>query len=70
MGVPEESRPYSPHLTIARVREPAGLKAAMLLEGLVDVPFGVAHIDAITLFQSRLSPKGPRYIPLERISLA
>ena len=69
MGVPEESRPYSPHLTVARVREAAGLKTATLLEGLVDVPLGVAHIDAITLFQSRLSPKGPTYLPLERIPL-
>ena len=69
-GIPEESRPYNPHLTVARVREPAGLTSVPLLEGLEDMPFGVARIDAITLFQSRLSPKGSTYIPLERIPLA
>jgi 2'-5' RNA ligase len=70
LGIAEESRPYTPHLTLARVREPAGLKSASLLEGLRDVRIGKTHIDAITLFESKLSPKGPTYVPLERIPFA
>ena len=70
MAIPEESRSYRPHLTLARVREAAGLRAATLLDGLAEEPLGTAHIDAITLFQSRLSPKGPTYVPLDRIPLA
>jgi 2'-5' RNA ligase len=67
LGVSREDRPYSPHLTLARVREPAGLRTAGLLEGLTDQTLGTTRIDAITLFQSKLSPKGPTYTPLVRI---
>src|SRR4029079_5688212 len=31
--VPAEDRPYAPHLTLARVKEPAGLSRGALLEG-------------------------------------
>jgi RNA 2',3'-cyclic 3'-phosphodiesterase len=67
LGVPEESRAYSPHLTLARVREPAALKTARLLEGLTERRIGTVHVDAITLFHSKLSPKGPTYTPLLRV---
>ena len=69
LGIPEEDRAYSPHLTLARVREPAGLKTAHLVEGLTDRQFGTARIGAITLFQSKLSPKGPTYTSLLHIPL-
>ena len=67
--VPPEDRPYSPHLTLARVKEPAGLAKTALLEGLATRHFGRVHVDAITLFESRLSPKGPAYVPLQRTAL-
>jgi len=67
LGIPEEERAYSPHLTLARVREPAGLRSARLLEGLTDNRLGTVRIDAITLFHSKLSSKGPTYTPLLRI---
>jgi 2'-5' RNA ligase len=69
IGVPGEERPYSPHLTLARVREPAGLRSARLLEGLTETTIGTVQVDAITLFQSKLSPKGPTYLALLRIPL-
>ena len=69
LGIPDGDRAYSPHLTLARVREPAGLRSARLLEGLTDRPLGTSRIDAITLFHSKLSPKGPTYTPLLRIAL-
>ena len=69
VGVPGEERSYSPHLTLARVREPAGLRSARLLEGLTETTIGTVWVDAITLFQSKLSPKGPTYLPLLRIPL-
>jgi len=68
LGIPNEDRPYSPHLTLARVREPAGLRASSLFEGLSPNP-GQTCVDAITLFQSQLSPKGPTYTVLERTPL-
>jgi 2'-5' RNA ligase len=69
LGIPEEDRFYSPHLTLARVRDPAGLKSARLLDGLADHRIGTTLIDAITLFQSRLSPNGPTYTPMVRTPL-
>jgi 2'-5' RNA ligase len=66
LGIVGEERPYTPHLTLARVREPAGLRSTPLLDGLREGPLGTTVIDAITLFQSRLSPKGPTYIALAR----
>ena len=67
--VPGEDRPYSPHLTLARVKEPAGLSRTVLLEGLATRPFGRVHVDAITLFESRLSPKGATHVPVQRTAL-
>jgi RNA 2',3'-cyclic 3'-phosphodiesterase len=67
--VPAEARPYAPHLTLARVKDPAGLARADLLEGLGARHFGRVHVDAITLFESRLSPKGSAYVPLQRTAL-
>ena len=67
--VPPEDRPYSPHLTLARVKEPAGLSRATLLDGLAGQQFGRVHVDAITLYESRLSPKGATHVPLQRTAL-
>lgn len=69
LGVPREERAYSPHLTLARVREPAGLRSARLVDGLAEHTVGTTRIETITLFHSRLSPKGPTYLPLLRIPL-
>ncbi|HVZ24249.1 MAG TPA: RNA 2',3'-cyclic phosphodiesterase [Vicinamibacterales bacterium] len=70
LGIPPEDRPYTPHLTLARVRETAGLKSAPLFERLGTTALGVSRVSAVTLFESRLSPKGPTYVPLQRTPLA
>jgi 2'-5' RNA ligase len=67
--VSPEDRPFSPHLTLARVKEPAGLSRASLFEGLTTRHFGRVHVDAITLFESRLSSKGATHVPLQRTAL-
>jgi RNA 2',3'-cyclic 3'-phosphodiesterase len=64
-GMPPEERPYRPHVTIARVREPAGLRASPLLDEFDARAFGASSVETITLFQSRLSPKGSVYVPLQ-----
>ena len=69
-GVPREERPYNPHLTLARVRDAAGLRSAPLLDSLRDISLGTTSVDAITLFESRLSPNGPTYVALARTPLA
>jgi 2'-5' RNA ligase len=65
-GIAAEERPYSPHLTLARVREAAGLRSAALLGAVHDRILGATTVEAITLFESRLSPKGPTYVALQR----
>jgi 2'-5' RNA ligase len=69
VGVPRESRPFSPHLTLARVRDPAGLPGARIVQGVTAPPHPGGLVDAITLFESRLSPKGPMYTALQHTPL-
>jgi 2'-5' RNA ligase len=68
-GIPAEDRPFSPHLTLARVRDAQGLRPASLLERHRDVELGPMRVEAITLFESRLSPKGPTYVALRQTPL-
>jgi RNA 2',3'-cyclic 3'-phosphodiesterase len=69
VGVPPEERPYSPHLTLGRVKEGSGLKTAAIFSGLDTVVLGTTSVEAITLFESRVSSKGPTYIALQRTVL-
>jgi 2'-5' RNA ligase len=65
-----DDRDYHPHLTLGRVKNPAGLRPAVLLKGLEQAVFGGVPVGAVTLFESRLSSTGPTYIPLGRTALA
>ena len=69
VGIPPEARAYSPHLTLGRVKEAAGLKAAALFRDLTDVVLGTTAVGAITLFESRVSSKGPTYLPMQKTRL-
>ncbi len=68
-GVPVEDRPYRPHLTLARVREAAGLRPSRLFEGVEATSLGTTRVEAITLFESRLASHGPEYVPVLRTPL-
>jgi 2'-5' RNA ligase len=57
-GVAPDHRPFSPHLTLGRVRLAAGLRAGSLLEGLTDVGLGDLRVDRAVLMESRLSAAG------------
>lgn len=67
---PGDERGFHPHLTLGRVKSPAGLRPAVLLEGLEGAVFGVVRVGAVTLFESRLSSSGPTYVALGRTELA
>jgi 2'-5' RNA ligase len=71
LGIPREPRPYSPHLTIARVkavlgRDYAGLRT--MLRG-VAAEAGTCRVQHVTVFRSRVSAKGAVYEPLLRVPL-
>ena len=70
LGFEAERRPYSAHLTIARVKEaerPHRRIREVVRE--LDADAGRCRIGAVTLFRSRLSPKGAAYEPLLRVAL-
>ena len=73
-----ENEPFTPHLTLARLREPV---PRTKMAEIIDIPAsaGPSRIDRVTLYESRLSPAsldlrsgrpevarraGPAYIPL------
>jgi 2'-5' RNA ligase len=71
LGLEPERREYSPHLTIARIKD-MNRRDAGPLRAALDMPadrFG-ADVGAVTLFRSRLSPKGARYEALLRVPLS
>ena len=69
-GVAPEERPFSPHVTLGRVREPR--RAPALSEALAASAtrrFGHVAIESIALMRSDLSPRGARYTELARLPL-
>lgn len=62
LGVPVEGRPFSPHLTLARIKEPVSLTAlrAALAE-FANPDFGQFMADRFFLYRSTLKPGGSEY---------
>jgi 2'-5' RNA ligase len=70
LNIERDDRPFHPHVTLARVREPAGLRTSALLEGRRGLHLGTTRAEAITLFESRPSPRGPTYVARQRAFLS
>lgn len=68
LGFPREAKEFSPHITIARVKEysPA-LKPK--IDELKNMDFGACEINEILLKKSVLTPKGPIYTTVHKRSL-
>ena len=64
-GFAPESRPFRPHLTLGRVRDPA----APDLEGAPEPALAPFPVREAVLFRSELRQSGARYTPLERMAL-
>ncbi len=70
LGKPPDDRPFRGHLTLARVARVAR-GAAVDLRAIVGGAMEAAwEVDAVCLVESRLSPSGARYEPLESFPLA
>ena len=63
-GFPREPKPFKPHLTVARLREPH--EAAALSEAHRRTPFGPHLFEVLefVLMRSQLGPGGSRYTPV------
>jgi len=70
VGVAVESRRFHPHITLARWR--GARPADRTRIGAIDEGGEVArvHVDHVTLFESRLSPRGPTYTAVSRATLS
>ena len=71
IGWPKENRKYAAHLTLCRVRNSrAGVKLARLAGEYSDFKLGTIIAEAVTVFQSELTPSGPIYTVLGNYELA
>jgi len=64
-GWPPESREYTGHLTLCRVKNPkAGARLAEIIENYRDFKLGTTPVDSVHVYQSQLTPSGPVYTVL------
>ena len=71
LGFEAETRPFSAHLTLARIKEIGSHAARQLRELVRDAQPSNARcrIDSATVFKSELSPRGSRYSALLHVPL-
>jgi RNA 2',3'-cyclic 3'-phosphodiesterase len=67
LGYAREARAYTPHLTLARMKSLAPIRGPLPIAPTELLPFSIDHL---TLYRSRLSPRGAVYEALERFALA
>lgn len=73
LGLRAEERPFTPHLTLARVREEARpeerQKLSELVTGIAAMPAHGFSVDAVHLMKSQLTRTGPVYTRLACVVL-
>jgi len=65
IGAPRERRPFEPHLTLGRLRDPLRVE----LERAPPTESVAWTVSEVVLYESRLSNEGARHIPLARFPL-
>jgi len=70
LGYPRERRDFSPHVTVARVKDARGLDAVrQVVEAHSEGTFGEVLVDRVRLKKSLLTPQGPVYSTVEEVLL-
>ena len=70
LGFKKEKRPFSPHLTLGRVRTSRNKECLLeVLQQYETMAFGKQAISSIKLKKSELTPKGPVYTTLREVTL-
>jgi RNA 2',3'-cyclic 3'-phosphodiesterase len=67
LGVERESRPYRPHVTLARFKRPGNAEPLLQTAALTEQ---AVHLDRLCLFESRPGRHGSEHIPLAEASLS
>ena len=73
LGFVAGTRPYSAHLTIARVSAPLRARERALIRqamSTVEAEAGWCRVESLTVYRSRTSPKGAAYERLLRVPLS
>jgi len=70
-GFTTETRPFNPHLTLARVKSARNAEAIRAATAAQEtVLFGTCRAEEIVVYSSQLTKKGPIYLPMGRAALA
>lgn len=69
LGFPRESRPFRPHVTLARIKFRPPPELATWLRETAQTEFGPQRAEEVILFQSILAPRGSVYTPLHVVKL-
>ena len=71
VGFEPEARPFSAHLTLARIKDAPGASSAAIREAIRHIRPAPArsHVTEAVVFDSRTSPQGSTYTPLLRVPL-
>lgn len=68
-GFEKEKRPFSPHLTVGRVRSPKSIENAIAEMKMDEFDAGSFEADSVLIMQSDLHPDGAVHTPLATIKL-
>lgn len=70
LGFQREKKPFSPHLTLGRVRDAKAKKVLRtMFEKIPSDPIGSFTVEQLTFYKSELMPQGPVYGILKQINL-
>jgi 2'-5' RNA ligase len=68
--IPQDERPFSPHITLARLKLPASRESAAFLDRPFRLESPTVSAEEFILFESRLTPAGAIHTPLKRFRLS
>lgn len=67
LGFPKEQRAFTPHLTLARIREEGDTAWKTVLQKVRQAQWTAFEAKSLILYKSDLGPQGPKYTELARI---
>lgn len=69
LGIAQDTRTYTPHVTVARFAADAKMKLSRLREQFTDCHWGDLNVSKICLYKSETLPEGARYSILREFKL-